>query len=311
MDKMQGIEQLIGNNPVIILDGNIHMICEWRNLTGTPKTRMVWHRANRLEAQQRIFRGYKLTDVSTGSEAAALAQFGAQRHYRAEIFLPKQAGETFAKYLERFGAKVKVIESKDWLVKGAEQARRLGEDSGGNFYFNQAEAIGDALLSYGKIGTELANHFEAHGEKPEALVSVVGSGGLLLGTSVGIKSRFPEIRIIAVEHEDAPYLQAALHNEEPTIKSHDFWGIGSEGSTIMKDALKDIVDSVYTITGKEINEHLERIPREYGISVDYPTASNLAAIKKYHLDENIATIWTGLGWRTFDRKIGEQNQDEK
>lgn len=53
------------------------MKCEWQNLTGTPKTRLVSHRISRLEHEGVLKRGMPLCDVSTGSEAAA--QIGPHR----------------------------------------------------------------------------------------------------------------------------------------------------------------------------------------------------------------------------------------
>ncbi len=300
------IENLIGNTNTILIKNNVYLKCEWQNLTGTPKTRFVNHRISRLQSEGVIYPGMTLYDVSTGSEAAALAQFGKLLGYNVEVWLPDYVAGPFAEYIEMYGARVNFVDKDDWLLEGSKKAREFANKDNNGFYFNQADALEDAISAYSKIGEELSNYFRLKNVTPEALVSVIGSGGLLLGTSLGLKKNFPKMKIYAVELNEAPFLHSSIHNYVPKAIPHSVWGISCEGSTRMKKELEKIVDDVLLFDEETMKKTAEIIPKELGISIDYPTSGNLLGAEKLlsHNDiSQIVTVWTGHGWRTLLKKI--------
>ena len=292
---------MAGRTGVFTLDDQIYLKCEWQNLTGTPKARLINQRISRLEMEGNISPGMTLYDVSTGSEAAALAQFGSILGYNVRVWLPDYVSTPFKEYVRRFGAEVEIIDRENWLSEGSRTAMESAESDPAGFYFNQADAMEDAIEAYSSLGEEFAGFFRSVDIRPDALISVIGTGGLLLGTFTGLKKMFPEIDVYAVELESAPHLHSALYGYEPDIISHRIWGISCEGSTRMKDRLKCIVKDVILIEEGELVEETSKIPENDGISVGYPTAGNIIGARRLLKRgvSTVATIWSDHGWRTL------------
>lgn len=289
------------NTGIYKIKDKIFLKCEWQSITGTPKARFVSYRINRLENEGLIKKGMNLYDVSTGSEAVALAQFGVMKGYKVEVWLPDYCNKNFIEYVKRFGAKVNFVNGNNWLKEGAAKAREAAEKDKNGFYFNQADSLEDATKAYSSLGEEFASVLKEKGVIPDALVSVVGSGGLLFGTAIGMKKIFPSIKVYAIELDTATYLYSSFYKKELKLNSHHVWGISSEGSTRMKEELLKLIEGVILINEKEMKVYTKKVPREEGISIDYPTASNILGAEKLLKKDfkSIATIWTGHGWRTL------------
>ncbi|RMA80228.1 threonine ammonia-lyase, biosynthetic [Umboniibacter marinipuniceus] len=255
--------------------------------------------------------------ASAGNHAQGLAMAATHMGIAATIVMPQTTPQIKIDGVRTRGANV--VLHGDSFDQAAGHAKELSERQG-LFYVHPFDDL-DVIAGQGTAAVEILKQMPA---QVEAIFLPVGGGGLAAGCANWIKFLRPEIKVIAVEPEDAACLRYALEQGAPATL--DKVGLFADGVAVARigevtfELLKDTVDEVITCTTDEICAAIKDIFDDTRSIAEPAGALSLAGLKKYAEHANTsegALIAIESGANTnFDRlryisertEIGEQRE---
>ncbi len=247
----------IGRTPLLRLkkitghiDRNISIFAklERYNPGGSVKDRPAMEMIRNAEEAGILTKDRIILDSSSGNTGIAYAMISAVKGYRLKIVLPENASIERKKIIAGFGADMVYSSPFD----GADGAIRLAKeiyDSSPDEYFmpDQYNNPANWKAHYKTTGPEL---IEQTNGKLTHFLAGVGTGGTIMGTGRALKEFNPDIRVIAIQPDDAMHgLEGLKHMESsivPEIYDREF-----ADSTIFvnTDSAYDMVKKIATIEG--------------------------------------------------------------
>ncbi|MGH7886709.1 MAG: threonine ammonia-lyase [Candidatus Binatia bacterium] len=228
------------------MTGN-RVFCKLENLqiTGSFKERGALNRLLTLSAEE-ARRG--VVAASAGNHGMALAFHSQRLNIAATIVMPLFAPLIKVSRVRQYGARG-LLRGNDYDTALGE-AQRLSAEEGLTFI----SAFNDPWIvaGQGTIGLEL---YEQNPDL-DAVIVPVGGGGLIAGIALALKALNPKIRIIGVQSEALPSMQAALAKGEPTrlapaLTIADGIAVRRVGETPFA-LVKEFVDEIVTVNEGEI-----------------------------------------------------------
>lgn len=214
-------------------------------MTGSFKERGALNRLLTLD-EEKTRRG--VIAASAGNHGMAVSFHSQRLGIPSTIVMPIHAPLIKLACVERYGARVK-LQGTDYDEAFAE-AERLAEEEGLTFIhaFNDPAIV----AGQGTVGLEL----HEQNSELEAVVVPVGGGGLIAGIAVALKALNPKIRIVGVQSEAIPSMQAALAKGEvvllpPATTIADGIAVRAVGEVPLEIA-KKYVDEIVTVSEGEI-----------------------------------------------------------
>jgi len=225
---------------------------------------------------------------SSGNAGAAVAAYSARAGLTCAIYVPDSTSDKKIKQIEAYGASVhKIPGSREDTASAALTAAENGEGFYASHVYNPYFHQGTKTYVY-EIFEQLG------GKLPEAIVTPLGNGTLLLGIYQGLKDlmtsgcidAYP--RLIAVQAEGcAPiykaFISGAIHTEPVKNEGTDAEGIAiadpKRGDLILK-AVKEIGGTIITAPEHRILHHHEELAKR-GFHVEVTTAANFAGYEAY------------------------------
>ncbi len=210
------------------------------------KLRGAYNKLASLSDEQRA-RG--VICASAGNHAQGLALAASAMGVRAVIVMPRTTPEIKVKSVRERGGKV--VLHGDGFDDALAHATKLQEKEGLTFVHPYDDP--DVIAGQGTVGMEILRQ---QSRDLDAIFIPVGGGGLAAGIAAYVKYVRPEVKIIAVEPEDAACLQAAmLRKRRVTLSEVGLFADGVAVRQIGKETfriLRDHVDEVITATTDEI-----------------------------------------------------------
>jgi threonine dehydratase len=241
--------------------------------TGSFKVRGALHLLSTLGDEERR-RG--VVAASAGNHALGVA-FAASRlggRVGAVLFVPRTAPRAKVEKLRRFP--VEVRETGETYDDAVEAARAFERETGAVF----VHAFEDPRTAAGQgtVGLEILD------DCPEVATVLVpvGGGGLIAGLAVGIKTRAPDIRVVAVQPEASPALRESLrlgrplltYPAGPTLADGLSGGIGE-----IVFEHRDLVDEVVTVSEEEIEDAIVALVASDQVVAEASGAVGVAALR--------------------------------
>jgi len=222
--------------------------------------------------------------ASAGNHAQGLALAASHLNANATIVMPVTTPQIKIEGVKRRGGHV--VLHGDTFDEAAAHAHQLSKQAG-LFYVHPFDDD-DVIAGQGTIGVELTKQLAAI----DAVFLPVGGGGLAAGVATWLKYCRPEVKVIAVEPEDAACLKVALENNEPTTL--DRVGIFADGVAVARigettfNYLSDTIDDVVTCTTDEICAAIKDIFDDTRSIAEPAGALALAGLKKYLEQHDVA-----------------------
>ena len=265
--------------------------------TGSFKERGARHALLSLSADERD-RG--IVAASAGNHAMGLAFHGAALGIRVTVVMPVTAPVVKIARCRGLGA--------DVLLRGAgfEQAQSFAENLAASTGATSLHPFDDLRVIAGQ-GTMALEILE---QTPflDTLVIPVGGGGLLAGVATVIKALRPEVRLIAVEPENAAgFLAACVHGSPrhallaPTVADGLAVSCVSETTFALAASL---VDDVVTVSESEIAAAVSLLARKEGIIAEGAGAVPMAAVLAGKVRGH--AIVAPIGGRNIDARLHER-----
>ncbi|WP_231758498.1 threonine ammonia-lyase, biosynthetic [Microbulbifer elongatus] len=256
--------------------------------------------------------------ASAGNHAQGLALGAQQLGVRATIVMPSTTPAIKVNAVRMRGAEV--VLHGDTFDEAAALARQLVEERGLVFIHPYDDP--DVIAGQGTVAMELLRQQPGH---LDAVFIPVGGGGLAAGMAAYIKYVRPEIKVYAVEPEDAACLKLAMDqgSRDGRLPQVGLFADGVAVAQIGEETyrvLRETIDGVITVTTDEICAAIKDIFEDTRSIAEPAGAVGLAGLKKYaeqsgEQNQALATVCSGAN-TNFDRlryisertEIGEKRE---
>ena len=276
------------------------MKVESLNVGGSIKTRTALNMLDQAEKEGLIDKDSIIVEPTSGNQGIGLALVGAVRGYRTIIIMPDSVSEERRKLVRHYGAEVKLIHDAGDIGKCMEEclnaALSMKKKNPKVFVPQQFENPNNTLAHKKHTALEIM----AQVAKPiHGFCSGIGTGGTLTGIGEVLKAQYPEMKIWAVEPENAAILAGG------TIGTHLQMGIGDG---IIPDILnREIYDDIYVVTDQEAIETARRLAREEGLACGISGGTNVAAAlklaKKLGTGKTVVTVLPDTAERYYSTQL--------
>ena len=301
------ILQAVGHTPMVRLQkmvepdsAEILVKFEGLNVGGSIKTRTALNMIEQAEKDNLINKDTIIVEPTSGNQGIGLALVGAVKGYRTIIIMPDSVSEERRKLVRHYGAEVKLIHDAGDIGACIDEclktAIRMREKNPRVFVPQQFENENNTLAHKNGTALEILEQVDGpiHG-----FCSGIGTGGTLTGIGEVLKEKYPDLKIWAVEPENAAILAGG------TIGTHIQMGIGD--GIIPEILNRDIYDSIYVVADDEAIETSKRLAREEGLMCGISSGTNVAAAiklaKKLGKEKTVVTVLPDTAERYFSTPL--------
>lgn len=269
--------EAMGHTPVIRLNrvpgpdcAEILVKYEGVNIGGSIKTRTAYNMITQAEKRGLIKKDTIIVEPTSGNQGIGLALIGAVKGYQVKIIMPDCVSEERRKLVKNYGAELILVHDNgdigECIENCLKKAYEIASENPKVFIPQQFENPDNPQVHRECTAAEILEQVEGpiHG-----FCAGIGTGGTITGIGEVLKSRYPDIKIWAVEPENAAILSGGC------IGSHLQMGIGD--GLIPKNLNTAIYDDICVVSDEEVLNTAKRIAREEGIMCGISSGSNVAA----------------------------------
>ena len=299
------LAELIGNTPLVKLNhipqaagvkATIAVKVEYFNPGGSSKDRIAERIIDAAEQSGQLKPGGVIVEPTSGNTGVGLALVAQQRGYRTIFTLPDKVSESKRAVLRAYGAEVIVTPTDagpDDPRSYYQVAERLANTIPGGFRPNQYDNPNGPLSHYYTTGPEI---WEDTDGKVDIFVAGVGTGGTVTGVGEYLKSRNPNVKVVAVEPASSPVLSKG------TAGAHKIQGIGAG---FVPDVLNTkVYDEIIPVTNEDAFATGKQVGHKEGVLVGISSGAAVwAAIQLAKRPENKGKTIVALLPDTGDRYL--------
>jgi len=271
----QSITDTIGDTPIVRLDRlakekgvHAHLLAklEFFNPIASVKDRIGVNMIDALEQQGVIKPGATLIEPTSGNTGIALAFVAAARGYRLILVMPESMSIERRKMLALLGAELELTPAPLGMKGAIAKAEELKASIPGAVIPQQFKNPANPDIHRKTTAEEIWNDTEGG---VDIFVSGVGTGGTITGVGQVLKSRKPQVKVVAVEPEDSPVLSGG--NPGP----HKIQGIGAGFVPDILD--RSVIDEVVRIGNQTAFDTARLLARLEGIPTGISSGAAVAA----------------------------------
>ena len=279
------ILQLIGKTPLLEvvnyekfynLKAKIIVKLEYFNPAGSVKDRIAFAMVEDAEKRGILKPGATLIEPTSGNTGIGIAAVAAARQYRAILVMPETMSIERRKILRAYGAELVLTDGKKGMKGAIEKAYELNREIEGSYILSQFTNPANPDIHRRTTGVEI---WEDTDGKVDIFVAGVGTGGTITGAGEYLKSKNPDIKVVAVEPASSPVLSKGYAG------SHKIQGIGA--GFIPEILNTGIYDEIITVGDEDAYRASREIAVTEGILVGISSGAALhAATKLANKEEN-------------------------
>ncbi len=253
-------DQLIGHTPLLELvhiekeenlEAKVLAKLEYFNPAGSVKDRIAKAMIDDAEAKGLLKPGSVIIEPTSGNTGIGLASVAAARGYRIIIVMPETMSVERRQLMKAYGAELVLTEGAKGMKGAIAKADELAKELPNSFIPGQFVNPANPAVHKATTGPEI---WEDTDGKVDIFVAGVGTGGTVTGTGEYLKSRNPNVKVVAVEPASSPVLS------QGHAGAHKIQGIGAG---FVPDVLDTkIYDEIITVenddafaTGRLIGKH--------------------------------------------------------
>ena len=309
------VTELIGHTPLFELKHIASDISITRQTTvlsklemfnpgGSLKDRVAFQMICEAEAQGLLCSGSIITEPTSGNMGVSLAWISAARGYTCILAMPDTIHIERRLLLQRFGAKILLTPGNQGMRGAINKVIEL-RTTLPNAWFPQ-QFYNQANPRAHREGTAVEIWEDTAGAV-DIVVIGVGTGGTLTGVAEGLRSRKPEVEIVAVE----PAACAVLSGGRPGPHRIEGLGAGFQPDTLRVD----LIDRIIPVTDQDAVATAIQIMHKEGLSVGISSgAVAWAALQEARKVENqgkiIVTIFPSASERYLQTILFEDIRSE-
>ena len=265
MKTYQRITDLIGGTPLLelknyeekqALSATILAKLEYFNPAGSVKDRIAKAMLDDAEAKGLLQPDSVIIEPTSGNTGIGLSAVAAARGYRIILTMPETMSVERRNLLKAYGAELVLTDGAKGMKGAIAKAQELAEQTPNSFIPSQFTNPANPAVHLATTGPEI---WEDTDGKVDIFVAGVGTGGTLSGVGAYLKSKNPNVKVVAVEPASSPVLSKG------TPGPHKIQGIGAG---FVPDTLNTgIYDEIVTVENEAAFETGRTLARKEGLLV--------------------------------------------
>lgn len=307
MKIYENISSLTGNTPLVNFSRYAEGLCckilaklEYLNPAGSAKDRVGKEMIFSALEEGRITKEAVIIEPTSGNTGIGIASTAAQLGMKVIITMPETMSIERRKLLSAYGAELVLTEGSKGMKGAIEKAQELALQIPGSFIPAQFDNPANANAHYKTTGPEI---WEDTDGSVDIFVAGVGTGGTITGTGRYLKEKNPDIKIIAVEPKDSPFLS------EGRAGAHGLQGIGAGFVPSILDT--EIYDEIITVSTEEAYAAARKAVKTEGILIGISAgaalhAATLIASRPENKDKTVVVLLPDGGERYLSTPLFEE-----
>lgn len=278
-------DQLIGKTPLLELThiekqyglkAKILAKLEYFNPAGSVKDRIAKAILDDAEASGKLKAGSVIIEPTSGNTGIGLASVAAARGYRIILVMPETMSVERCQLMKAYGAELVLTEGTKGMKGAIAKAEELAAEIPGSFIPGQFVNPANPKAHRETTGPEI---YEDTDGKVDIFVAGVGTGGTITGVGEYLKSKNPNVKVVAVEPASSAVLSSGIAGP------HQIQGIGAG---FVPDVLNTkIYDEIIPVSNEDAFATGRLIGRSEGVLVGISSgAAAFAAIELAKRPEN-------------------------
>lgn len=258
------------------LQAEVLVKLEYLNPAGSAKDRVALSMIEDAEEKGILKSGATIIEPTSGNTGIGLAVVAAVKGYRTILTLPETMSVERRNLLKAYGAELVLTDGAKGMSGAIERAKELEQEIEGAVILGQFENPANAMAHEKTTGPEI---WEDTDGKVDVFVCCVGTGGSITGTGRFLKSKNPDIQVVAVEPADSPVLSGGVAGP------HKLQGIGAGFVPEVLDTT--VYDEVLTVTTEQAYDTGRKLAKAEGVLVGITSgAAVYAALQVAKRPEN-------------------------
>lgn len=302
MKVYERITDLIGGTPLLKLNNYIaekslqaelYVKLEYLNPAGSVKDRIARAMIDDAEEKGLLKPGSVIIEPTSGNTGIGLTAVAASRGYRIILTMPETMSVERRNLLKAYGAELVLTEGAKGMKGAIAKAEELAKETPGSFIPGQFVNPANPAVHRATTGPEI---WEDTDGKVDIFVAGVGTGGTVTGVGEYLKSKNPNVKVVAVEPTGSPVLSKG------TAGPHKIQGIGAG---FVPDTLNtEVYDEIITVENEDAFETGRTLARKEGLLVGISSgAAAWAAAELAKRPENKGKVIVALLPDTGDRYL--------
>ena len=305
----KNVLEALGNTPLIRLNhivpenaARILVKYEGVNIGGSIKTRTAYNMILDGEEKGIIKPDTIIVEPTSGNQGIGLALCGAVKGYKVRIIMPDSVSEERRKLIRAYGAELVLVHDDGdigaCIQECLDTAMRMAREDPRVWVPQQFENPANPQVHKNTTAREILRDADC---PLDGFCSGIGTGGTISGIGAVLKEANPQMKIWAVEPENAAILSGG------NIGTHLQMGIGD--GLIPENLDQNIYDEIAIVTDEEAICTTQRLIREEGILCGISSGTNVAAaIRMATLlgkGKTVVTVLPDTGERYFSTQVFE------
>lgn len=303
--------ELIGNTPLLEIsryaqksdaaDATILAKLEYLNPAGSVKDRIALAMIEDAEQKGILKPGATIIEPTSGNTGIGLAAVATAKGYRAILTLPDTMSVERRTLLAAYGAELVLTEGAKGMKGAIAKAEELRDSIDGAVILGQFVNPANPAIHEATTGPEIWDQTDG---KVDIFVAGVGTGGTVSGTGKFLKSKNPNIKIVAVEPASSPVISKG------TPGPHKIQGIGAG---FIPDTLDvSLLDEVITIENEDAFSEGRQFALSEGVLVGISSgaalkAATILAKRPENKGKNIVVLLPDSGDRYLSTPLFSNN----
>ena len=296
----ENVAELIGKTPLLHannfekkrgVEANIFAKLEYFNPAGSVKDRVALAMINDAEQRGILKEGSVIIEPTSGNTGIGLASIAAARGYRIILTMPETMSIERRNLLKAYGAELVLTEGSKGMKGAIAKAEELAKETPDSFIPGQFVNPANPAAHKATTGPEIWEDTEGN---VDIFIAGVGTGGTVTGIGEFLKSKNPDIKVIAVEPAGSPVLSTGKGGP------HMIQGIGAG---FVPDVLNTkIYDEIITIENEDAFDAGREFAKAEGILVGISSgaalhAAEIVAARPENKGRNIVVLLPDTGDR--------------
>lgn len=256
----KGVLDLIGNTPLVEvaniekalgLEARILVKLEYFNPAGSVKDRIAKAMIEDAEEKGILKEGSVIIEPTSGNTGIGLAAIAAVKGYRIILTMPETMSVERRNILKAYGAEIVLTDGAKGMTGAIEKADELAKEIPNSFIPGQFVNPANPAVHKATTGPEIWRDTDGN---VDIFIAGVGTGGTLTGTGEFLKSKNPNVKVVALEPASSPVLSQGKGGP------HKIQGIGA--GFVPEVLNTKVYDEIITVenddafaTGKLIAKH--------------------------------------------------------